>query len=62
MQLPTVKIKGPFDGGYCLINEADFDASVHQLFEEPKAAKQPEPAADSDSDGTDNEPKTRGRK
>jgi hypothetical protein len=34
MNIPTVKINhSKSDTGYCIINEADFDAKEHKLFE-----------------------------
>lgn len=39
MLLPTVKITYRKNGAYGRINAADFDATVHQLFEEPGATK-----------------------
>lgn len=33
MEIPTVKIKGE-DGGYIVINEIDYDASVHEFYSE----------------------------
>lgn len=32
---PTVNIKSANESGYTVINESDFDATVHELFEVP---------------------------
>ena len=33
MKIPTVKIKHDNDDGFCIINEADFDTDMHEMFE-----------------------------
>ncbi len=51
MKITTVKIK--HEGGYCLINQADFDSSIHELYEDapesnkPEATDQPAPKEES---------------
>lgn len=42
MTVPTVRIKG-VETDYIVINESDFDASKHELYEEAPAAKVEEP-------------------
>ena len=42
MKLPTMKVKRK-DGHVCIINESDFDASIHEVVL-AKKAKEPEPA------------------
>ena len=34
MALPTVKIKADTQYGYMLINESDYDAKIHELYED----------------------------
>ena len=44
MQVPTVHIKHPDLPDGALINAADFDPTVHELFAAPAPAKAVEPA------------------
>lgn len=36
---PTVKVKADNEQGFYLLNESDFDAAVHELFDKPKKSK-----------------------
>lgn len=48
--VPTVKVKTDSEDnedGYFLINEADFDPEVHDLFEEPSNSTTPPSTSDS---------------
>ncbi|WP_306150735.1 hypothetical protein [Roseovarius sp. MMSF_3281] len=38
MRIPTVKVIADHPRGYMIINKADFDPEVHELFENPKRA------------------------
>lgn len=38
-QVETMKVKAPFAGEYMLINKDEFDPSIHEAFDDPKAKK-----------------------
>lgn len=41
-KIPTVKIKDPnLEGSFIVINESDFNAAVHERFEEPVVPAEP---------------------
>jgi hypothetical protein len=50
MEVPVVKIQG--DGGYIVINESDFDDSIHQLYsdEPPKPTAKAKATTTKDGD------------
>ncbi len=39
MKIPTVKIAHP--DGYCIINQSDFNADIHELYEQPSVSPAP---------------------
>jgi hypothetical protein len=56
MRLPTVKIKADTKLGYMIINESDFNKSVHELYQE----KEPDKEENSTETETEEKPR-RGR-
>lgn len=62
---PTVRIKSEVEGiDYFVINESDFDAEKHTLFDAPKqeASQAAESDAPADAESASAEPARRGRK
>lgn len=58
-KIPTVKIKDPnLEGSFIVINESDFNAAVHERFEEPAAPDEPKggPPKPEDKGGEDQFP------
>jgi len=40
---PTVRVKADNESGFALINESDFDAQMHELFDTPDELEQEKP-------------------